>query len=781
VDVDIDGDYVWTVPTAPAGKWWLLMQSDTYGRREAFMTIVADGPTPAVSIDDVQVSESSPISAIFTVKLSNPRTSEIVVPFTVHDVTATRNTDYRIQQSSVTFAPGEVEKQIVAQVTPDLEPEGDEKFTVELSSPISSTAVTLGKSVGTCTILDDDSAVGPAKLTIARGTTGAISVNLGSPAAAPEQIGVASSDPSIASVPSVVTLTAGASSASIPVTAGNVGETTVAVTLPQSRGGRTFTISAIAFDPTQLSFDHIGVQLEPGATTNVMARLDPPPSAPVVVSLASSNPGVALIPASVTIGTTGSAPIPIHAMTSGFTSVTATLPDLNGGIATGFRVDVAISTTMSITSLDKTSGRATGGDTIQIFGNNFAGRCVATFDDVPSQSVDTLSGVIKAVAPPHDPGVVGVAVKCGTSVSRLVNGFTYTAAPLRITQVSPSNGSSSGGTLVRVTGDNLRPGACVATFGGIAAKTIAVNQAFDLTVVAPPHAAGSADVALRCGSDSFTMNGAFSYVGADDEPATIAFASVATAAAGDRITIGGARFRADDAMFIGGVPLTDFTHDQRDSRTLTVPDLNGNAAITLRDFLGRTVVGPTIAITPPRAVTITHITSPAGIGSELSLTGTGFRRTLTYTAGGKALDPITISPANAVLRLPASLAAGDTRLEIDDAGNALASSPFTIAASKPSVVEATPPCSLTDGGSLITLTGANFADGVVVQFGSAYSADTIVRDSKTIVAKAPPSFGVFHPTITIFNSDGKSATLTDGFVYKTAAEGGCGKRRGSSH
>src|SRR4029078_10695542 len=93
-----------------------------------------------------------------------------------------------------------------------------------------------------------------------------------------------------------------------------------------------------------------------------------------------------------------------------------------------------------------------------------------TFGGVPSQTSDAPApGSLNAVTPPHDPGVVALSVPCGSNVYSIANGFTFTAAPLAVKQLSPASGTARGGTIVTISGTNLRGGLCTATFGGVAA------------------------------------------------------------------------------------------------------------------------------------------------------------------------------------------------------------------------------------------------------------------------------------------------------------------------
>lgn len=75
-------------------------------------------------------------------------------------------------------------------------------------------------------------------------------------------------------------------------------------------------------------------------------------------------------------------------------------------------------------------------------------------------------------------------------------GIKETGIQLRVDSVTPNSGPTSGGTLVRITGQNFAEGAVV-TFDGIPASNVlvdAVANALDATT--PPHSSGTVDVTV---------------------------------------------------------------------------------------------------------------------------------------------------------------------------------------------------------------------------------------------------------------------------------------------
>lgn len=114
---------------------------------------------PAVSISDATLDEGGG-SMQFVVTLSRPSSSTVTVSYTPASGTATAGADFAAAGGNLTFAPGEVMKTIAIPIVNDTIAEGNEQFTVVLSSAGNAD---LGRSIGIGTIGASDQ---PAQLTL---------------------------------------------------------------------------------------------------------------------------------------------------------------------------------------------------------------------------------------------------------------------------------------------------------------------------------------------------------------------------------------------------------------------------------------------------------------------------------------------------------------------------------------------------------------------------------------------------------------------------------------
>jgi hypothetical protein len=118
-------------------------------------TIVDDDAAPSLSINNVSVSEGNTgtTTATFTVSLFTVSAKTVTFDWATAAGTATAGTDYVTASGSRTIAAGATTATIPITVIGDTLDEGDETFTLNLSSPVNAT---IAGGSGTGTIIDDD-------------------------------------------------------------------------------------------------------------------------------------------------------------------------------------------------------------------------------------------------------------------------------------------------------------------------------------------------------------------------------------------------------------------------------------------------------------------------------------------------------------------------------------------------------------------------------------------------------------------------------------------------
>src|SRR6266550_2626957 len=119
-------------------------------------TIVNDDAPPTISIGDFAANEGNagPTTFTFTVSLSNVTAQTVSVHYATADGSATvADADYAAATGVVTFLPGQTSQTISVEVVGDTKFETDERFSVELDTPVNAT---IADGTGLGTILNDD-------------------------------------------------------------------------------------------------------------------------------------------------------------------------------------------------------------------------------------------------------------------------------------------------------------------------------------------------------------------------------------------------------------------------------------------------------------------------------------------------------------------------------------------------------------------------------------------------------------------------------------------------
>src|SRR5262249_51955559 len=119
---------------------------------------------------------------------------------------------------------------------------------------------------------------------------------------------------------------------------------------------------------------------------------------------------------------------------------------------------------------------------------------------------------ITCKTPANVAGQARVTVKNPDNQSAtLFNGFTYANAAPAISGISPTSGTTAGGTFLTITGTNFVTGATV-TVGGNNATNVNVVSATSITCNTPAHAAASVPVVVKNPDNQQVTFNSFQYL-----------------------------------------------------------------------------------------------------------------------------------------------------------------------------------------------------------------------------------------------------------------------------
>ncbi len=236
---------------------------------------------------------------------------------------------------------------------------------------------------------------------------------------------------------------------------------------------------------------------------------------------------------------------------------------------------------------------------------------------------------------------------------------------------------------------------------------------------------------------------------------------------GAAVTINGSRFPADATVTFGGAAATNVTVLNGIKITAQIPP----HALGLVDVAVGSPGGPSGVLTdgfeyvgPPA---LTSLTPQSGHdGTEVTITGAGFRDGCTVTFGGQTTGAAVVTDTTITAYAP-SHAPGlvdVTVTNVDGQSGTLAKA-FTYVPA-PAVAYVEPNAGPVEGGTAVTITGTGFQDGAAVTFGYTEATGVVVVNPTTITALTPASSeGMVD--VYVFNPDGQSANsgFYGGFTY----------------
>ena len=151
----------------------------TIGDNQGVGTIVNDDALPAISINDVSVTEgtSGTTTATFTVSLTATSSQTVTVNYATAGNTATSGTDFVAANGTLTFTPGQISQPINVTINGDATFEPNESFSVNLSSPANA-SIADSQGVGTITNDDTQPAISINDVSVAEGDSGTSNASL---------------------------------------------------------------------------------------------------------------------------------------------------------------------------------------------------------------------------------------------------------------------------------------------------------------------------------------------------------------------------------------------------------------------------------------------------------------------------------------------------------------------------------------------------------------------------------------------------------------------------
>ena len=191
------------------------------------------------------------------------------------------------------------------------------------------------------------------------------------------------------------------------------------------------------------------------------------------------------------------------------------------------------------------------------------------------------------------------------------------------------------------------------------------------------------------------------------------------------------------------------------------------------------VAGQTIPVFAAPTITSLSVATGAEAGGvPFTITGTNFQSGATVlfsnTSGFTASAVnCSVTSATTITCLSPSFPTGTASVAVTNVdGQTTAPSPFTVTPSTPFATAVTPSITpdtgTTNGGTVVTIAGSDFAAGANVTVGGIPADRVSVQNANTITASLPAGSAALA-TVIVRNTSGTAGTLPGGYTYATVA------------
>ncbi|HET7710489.1 MAG TPA: IPT/TIG domain-containing protein, partial [Thermoanaerobaculia bacterium] len=169
------------------------------------------------------------------------------------------------------------------------------------------------------------------------------------------------------------------------------------------------------------------------------------------------------------------------------------------------------------------------------------------------------------------------------------------------------------------------------------------------------------------------------------------------------------------------------------------------------------------AAAPPTITSLAPASGPVGGGTNVVITGTNFQNNATVRFGNANAISASVTSSTSITAVAPAQEAGKVNVTVTNPdGTSATFDGYTYQSTAPTISAISPDAGPIAGGTVVTISGSNFQNGVTVRFGSTPAASvTFVSSSQLTVITPPLSAGPV--TVTVTNPNGE--TVTTSYLY----------------
>ena len=178
-----------------------------------------------------------------------------------------------------------------------------------------------------------------------------------------------------------------------------------------------------------------------------------------------------------------------------------------------------------------------------------------------------------------------------------------------------------------------------------------------------------------------------------------------------------------------------------------------------------------VVIPTPTVSAVSPTSGPAGGGTGLTLTGSGFISSTTVTVGGSPCTNVQFVSASSLTCISPAHSVGIVDIIVSNSStlSATLSAGFTynaIVLVTPSITSISPNFGSDTGPAQVTITGTGFETGATVKIGGVSCTSVSVLPTTQITCNPPPNISLTTVDVEVTNTNNQSDTLSSAYTYK---------------
>jgi hypothetical protein len=462
---------------------------------------------------------------------------------------------------------------------------------------------------------------------------------------------------------------------------------------------------------------------------------------------------------------------------AGTCALTATQAGNATYVSASANANVVINAVPAVSGITPSTGSTAGGTSVTISGTNLSGATGVTIGGAACTSLSANTATSVTCLSPAGTGLnkaVVVTTASGPSTGSV--SFSYNGPS--VSGISPSTGSTAGGTSVTISGSNLRSATGI-TIGGNACTSPSANSDTAVTCTTPAGSAGTASVIVSTASGSSSANTLFTYTVPAPSVSGIT-PSTGSTAGGTSVTISGTNLSGATGVTIGGAACTPLSAKTATSVTCLSPAGTGlNKAVVVTTTSGPSTDSVIFSYNGPSVSGITPNTGSTAGGTSVTISGSNLRSATGITIGGNACTSPSANSDTAVTCTTPAGSAGTASVIVSTAsGSSSANTLFTYTVPAPSVSGITPSTGSTAGGTSVTISGTNLSGATGVTIGGAACTSLSANTATSVTCLTPAGTGL-NKAVVVTTASGPSTNVLN-FSYAGPSVSGITPNTGST-